>query len=77
MAFPIADARLRFVARRVHALGVRPLYELLCKVLRSDLAGADLCARLERYARLDPQTVSTLGADKLPPTARLVGGKPL
>jgi hypothetical protein len=38
------DARLLRLTARVHALGPRPLYELIREVLD----GADLCARLER-----------------------------
>jgi hypothetical protein len=54
------DARLRRLTARVHALGPRPLYELIREVLD----GADLCARLERYAELDPAICRYLGASE-------------
>jgi hypothetical protein len=54
------DVRLRYLARRLHALGERPLFEFL-KELE---AGADLRARLERYARLDPELIRSLGGDQ-------------
>jgi hypothetical protein len=53
---------LRRLVARVHSLGPRPLYELICEVL----AGADLCARLERYAELDPAICKYLGASEFP-----------
>jgi len=60
--------RLRLLAARLHALGPRPLFELL----RELDAGADLGSRLERYARLDPHLVHLLGADSLFPAVHLV-----
>ena len=59
--------RLRHLARRIHALGERPLFELLCELQ----AGAPLRPRLERYAELSSDVVKRLGADRLP-TARVV-----
>jgi hypothetical protein len=53
--------RRDFVARRVHALGPRPLYELL----RELASGADLLTRLEAYARLDPALTAALGGSAL------------
>jgi hypothetical protein len=44
----IPDARLRHLARRLHALGERPLYEFIREVV----AGRDLIEHLERYADL-------------------------
>lgn len=58
----VADARLRRLAGHLHALGARPLYELLREVL----AGSDLRDRLERYAQLEPAIVKYLGASELP-----------
>ena len=53
------DVRLRFLATRIHALGPRPLYELM----RELCDGHDLIDALERYARLDPGVVRALGGD--------------
>jgi hypothetical protein len=55
------DARLRLLARRLHRLGERPVYEFI----REILAGADPVERLEAYARLDPAIVKYLGADRM------------
>jgi hypothetical protein len=58
----VPDARLRRLARHLHLLGERPLYELLREVL----AGRDPVASLEAYGRLDPDILEALGADRLP-----------
>ena len=60
--------RLRHVATRIHALGPRPLYELLCEIA----GGAEPLSRFERYAALDPDIVRGLGGDVMPPTVRRV-----
>jgi hypothetical protein len=62
--------RLRFAARRLHALGPRPLYEFLLELAD----GADPWSRLERYASLDGDFIATLGGDELP-TLRCVRTK--
>ncbi len=55
---PIEPERLRDLTDRLHALGERPLYELF----RELLAGGDVAARLECYARIDPATYAALAA---------------
>jgi len=64
----IPPERLRHLARRLHQLGERPLFELLAEVDR----GAPLGPRLERYAQLHADVVNALGADRLPSPVRLV-----
>ncbi|MGP8193383.1 MAG: hypothetical protein ACLQLT_12270 [Methylovirgula sp.] len=64
----VPDARLRLLARRLHRLGERPLYEYLRELSN----GADLLERLERYAQLDRDFIAAAGGDKLPSPARLV-----
>jgi hypothetical protein len=66
----IPDARLRYLAQRLHALGERPLYEFL----REIIAGADPVARLERYAALDADVVRALGGDRLAGPRVIAGG---
>jgi hypothetical protein len=66
------DPHLRHLAHCIHALGERPLFELLAELK----AGADLIPALERYAALDPSIVRALGGDRLPPPASLIGGQP-
>jgi hypothetical protein len=64
------DLRLRHLAQRLHALGERPLYEFLREVA----AGADLIARLECYAKLDPDIVASLGGDRFAGLFAIAGG---
>ena len=67
----VPDARLRQLARRVHALGERPLYELL----RELFAGRDLIERFEAFVRLDPALVRALGGDHLDGPFVIDGGR--
>jgi hypothetical protein len=55
-------ARLRYLARRLHALGERSVYEYL----REIIAGANVVDRLEAFARLDPAIIEALGGSALP-----------
>jgi len=64
----IPRARLIHLTKRIHALGVRPLFELFAELD----AGAPLSERLERYAALDPRFIHALGGDALPKSARRV-----
>jgi hypothetical protein len=59
----LPDARLRHLAPKVHALGPRPLFELL-RELRD---GANLAATVESYAKLPGDFIRMLGGDKIPP----------
>ena len=59
---PIPRERLRHLARRIHSLGPRPLYELLAELE----TGADLGERLERYAALPADFIRAFGGDVLP-----------
>jgi len=65
---PIPRERLRRLARKIHALGPRPLYELLAEID----AGANFRDRVEVYARLDPNIVRVLGGSDLPSFVRCV-----
>jgi hypothetical protein len=69
----MTDARLRLLARRIHGLGPRPLYELL----RELDAGAELGPRLEAYARLAPLAdfIRAHGGDQLPVPRIIAGGR--
>jgi hypothetical protein len=66
----IDPARLRHLARRLHALGERPLYELM----RELVAGADPVARLEAYCRIDPAILAALGGVTLPAIMTSIDG---
>jgi hypothetical protein len=69
----IPIVRLQYLASRIHKLGQRSLFELL----RELASGADLMFVLERYARIEPLAgfITQLNGDRLPPPARLVGGR--
>jgi hypothetical protein len=49
-ASKIQLSRLRYLTPKIHALGPRPLFEML----RELAGGADLASVLERYAGLEP-----------------------
>ena len=61
--------RLAYLARKIHRLGERPLFELFVELA----AGAPLVKRLEVYARPDPDFVAALGGDRLPPLRSVTG----
>jgi len=67
----IPRERLRQLARRIHALGPRPLYELL----RELEADAPLHERLERYAALPADFIKALDGYRLPPLRSVEGGR--
>ena len=56
-------SRIRYLAPRLHRLGPLSLYEFCCELC----GGADPLARLERYARLDPEILDRLGGREMPP----------
>ena len=66
-------ARLRQLARRIHTLGPRPLYELLVEL--DD--GAELWPTLEAYGRLERFAgfIGEHGGDRLPGPRVVDGGR--
>jgi hypothetical protein len=66
----ISEIRFQNLSAHLHRLGPRPTFELLKEVAR----GADVVERLERYARLDPDLVEALGADRMVRRCTLVAG---
>ena len=68
-----ADARrvrLQYLARRLHALGVKPLYHYLDEVER----GEPLRPHLERYAVLPADFIKAHGGDQFAPSIHMLGG---
>jgi hypothetical protein len=63
--------RLAYLARKIHRLGERPLFELFLELE----AGAPLLPRLEAYARLDATFIKALGGDRLSPLRSVTGGR--
>jgi hypothetical protein len=71
-ASPAIGCGSSILARRLHALGPRPLFDYLNKVER----GYPLREHLEAYARLDPGVVAALGATQFgPPVFVIEGGR--
>lgn len=62
------DLRLKFLARRLHALGEAPIYYFLRELER----GADLRASLEAYAEIDPAFVKAYHGDRFMPATFLI-----
>lgn len=58
------DLRFQRAAAHLHRLGPRPVLEALIEVAN----GHDLYRVLANFARLDPDIVSALGGDRMPPT---------
>ena len=71
----LARLRRQRHVEQVHRLGARVIFELLNELDRVHGLGDDLDRRLERYARLDPDLLAALGADRFPAAPlRIVGG---
>jgi hypothetical protein len=62
--------RLQFLAARLHALGLKPLYHFLDEVER----GADLRSHFEKYAALQADIILAYGGDRFPPALHVIGG---
>jgi hypothetical protein len=63
--------RLQLLARRLHALGPKPLFHFLDEVER----GADLRSHLERYAALPADFIRAYGGDRFAPFWLIDGGR--
>ena len=64
--------RLRFLAKHLHELGQRPLYELLKELIERDegeWVARFLVSRLERWAEFPPFVIKAIGASDLQPVA--------
>jgi len=62
------DLRLKFLARRLHALGEAPLFHLLKQLER----GAELRPLLEQYAALPADLIRAYRGDRFTPPTFLV-----
>jgi hypothetical protein len=60
--------RLRHLAGRIHGLGPRPLFEMMCELSGSSSA----LALFETYADIDPDILSRFGGHALPPILKRV-----
>ena len=66
-AQPLAGPRFERQVVCVHALGPRPLAELLIEIASHTGQSSFIAHRLEEYARLDRDILRALGADRFPP----------
>jgi hypothetical protein len=65
--------RVRYLAERIHSLGPRPTFELLCELV----GGAPVMPRLETYAAIDRDVVRELGGAEIPSQLIVLkGGRP-
>ena len=64
---PLAGPRFERQVVCVHALGPRPLAELLAEIAAVTGQPAIVADRLQTYARLDPEIVRAVGGDQFPP----------
>ena len=65
----LADPRFEHLCRQVHALGPRPMAELLAEIATATGEPNLIADRLQAYAGLNPEIVRALGADRFPPMA--------
>jgi hypothetical protein len=56
------STRLKHLARHIHQLGERPLYELMCQIVGGD---DDPIFLFEQYARLPRSVIVAYGGDTL------------
>ncbi len=63
----LAGPRFERMVESVHALGVRPLAEMLAEIAVATGRPDIVADRVEAYAGLDPELVRALGADRFPP----------
>jgi hypothetical protein len=65
-----ARLRRQLLVLHLHHLGPSSLEHFIREVE----AGADVTARLERYAEIDPEFVRALGGDQITPSWHCIGG---
>ena len=64
----VADIRFRMLVRQIHRLGPRVVGELLAELGAERAVRTVIDAKLERYAELDPEAVTSAGGDDFWPT---------
>ena len=64
----IDSPRLERMIERVHALGPRPLGEMLAEIAIATGQPNLIADRLQAYAGLDPEIVRAVGGDRFPPS---------
>lgn len=66
----LGDERFRRDVARLHALGPRPVFELLVELGRERLLRTAIEAVVARYARLDPAALAAVRGSEIPSAAR-------
>ncbi len=64
---PVAGPRFQRIIERVHALGPRPLAELLAEIATATGQHVRVVDLVEEYAQLDPDLLRFLGGDSFAP----------
>ena len=71
----IADLRFRRNVQHLHSLGPRAVGELLAELGREHAVRTAIERKLDRYARLTPEQIETVGGEDFSPAPlRVVGG---
>ena len=63
----LAGTRFERQVLRVHALGPRPLGEMLAEIANATGQPAVVADHVEKYSRLDRDILRAVGADRFPP----------
>ena len=64
---PVAGPRFQRIIERVHALGPRPLAEMIAEIAAVTGQHVLVVDLVEEYAQLDRAVLRFLGADRFPP----------
>jgi hypothetical protein len=65
-AAAVRQQRRQHWVEKIHALGPRPVYEVVAEIERRGLRGVDLDRCLERFASLDLDLLRALGGHRFP-----------
>ncbi len=63
----LAGPRFEHLCRQVHALGPRPMAELLAEIATATGEPNLIADRVEAYSKLDPEIVRAVGGDRFAP----------
>jgi hypothetical protein len=61
----LGDRRFARQVQRLHALGPRPLFELLCELSAQRLLRQPIEELVDKYSGIDPEMLAAVGGDQL------------
>ena len=64
---PVAGPRFERQVKHLHNLGPRAVAEFLSEIATTTGQSRFIAARLQVYAKLDPEIVRAVGGDRFPP----------